>query len=66
MLGCGALYGNGEADDTFFDFFRKAWLSLHPKLSKLPILGRGDNIIPTLHVVDLARTVKLLLNAKPK
>lgn len=25
----GLLYGNGEANDLFYEFFRRAWLSLH-------------------------------------
>ena len=25
----GLLYGNGEANNVFYEFFRRAWLSLH-------------------------------------
>lgn len=66
VLCCGVPYGNGEANEAFYDFFRRSWLSLHPKIASLPVIGDGKNVIPTLHVVDLAKTVKLLLSAQPK
>lgn len=25
----GLLYGNGESNNVFYEFFRRAWLSLH-------------------------------------
>ena len=44
----GLPYGNGE--DVFYEFFRSAWLSLHPDLASLPIVGKGNNRIPTIHI----------------
>ena len=58
----GLPYGNGEANNVFYEFFRRAWLSLHPDLASLPVIGDGDNYIPTIHVVDLARFVSYLAN----
>ena len=39
----GLPYGHGEANDVFYEFFRRAWLSLHPELAALPVIGSGDN-----------------------
>jgi len=58
VICAGLLYGNGEANNVFYEFFRKAWLSLHPELASLPIIGDGLNRIPTIHVLDLARCIK--------
>lgn len=54
----GLLYGNGESNNVFYEFFRRAWLSLHQELASLPIIGDGYNRIPTIHVTDLARSIK--------
>jgi len=56
----GLPYGHGEANDVFYEFFRRAWLSLHPELSSLPVIDSGANVLPTIHVKDLARFVKHL------
>ena len=56
----GLTYGHGEANDVFYEFFRRAWLSLHPGLAALPVVGPGDNILPTIHVKDLARFARYL------
>ena len=53
----GLPYGNGEANDGFYEFFRRAWISLHPDLAALPVIGNGKNCLPTIHVKDLARFV---------
>lgn len=37
----GLPYGNGEANDVFYEFFRRAWLSSHPDLAALPVVGSG-------------------------
>lgn len=60
----GLPYGNGES--VFYEFFRKAWLSLHPELASLPIIGSGKNRIPTIHIVDLARCLKAIVVHKYK
>jgi nucleoside-diphosphate-sugar epimerase len=58
----GLVYGNGENNSLFYEFFRRAWLSLHPELASLPVIGLGNNRIPTIHVTDLARSIKLIIN----
>ena len=60
VLCSGLPYGHGEANDVFYEFFRRAWLSLHPDLASLPVIDSGDNYLPTIHVKDLARFVKHL------
>ena len=59
----GFLYGNGEQNDIFYDFFRRAWVSLHPDLAALPVIGKGSNIIPTIHVTDLSNAIDLILTS---
>ena len=61
----GLPYGNGEANFMFYEFFRKSWLSLHPDLAALPIVGAGTNRLPTIHVRDLASCIKVLI-VQPK
>lgn len=56
----GLPYGHGEANDVFYEFFRRAWLSLHADLASLPVIDSGDNTLPTIHVKDLSRFVKHL------
>ena len=58
----GFLYGNGEQNDIFYEFFRRAWVSLHPKLAALPVIGKGDNYLPTIHVTDLSNSIDLIIN----
>ena len=61
VLCAGFLYGKGE--DVFYEYFKQAWLQ-NPE--KLPIIGRGGNIVPTIHVIDLARLVKRVVRLTPK
>ena len=60
----GLPFGNGEANDIFYEFFRRAWLSSHPELAALPVIGDGQNKLPTIHVKDLTRCVRVLIDAK--
>jgi adenylate kinase len=55
----GILYGHGER--ILYDHFRKAWIG-----GKLPLLGEGHNIPPTIHVVDVARLIKKVIFEIPK
>jgi len=57
----GLIYGNGEQNDIFYEFFRCAWVSLHPKLAALPVMAEGKNHIPTIHVRDLSNAIELTL-----
>lgn len=61
VLLAGVLYGSGER--IFYDHFKRAWLQAP---SKLPMIGKGDNLIPTIHVVDLARLVKRVVSNRPE
>lgn len=60
----GLPFGNGEANDIFYEFFRRAWLSSHPELAALPVISGGQNSLPTIHVSDLAKCVRTLTEAK--
>lgn len=60
VLCSGLPYGNGESNDIFYEFYRSAWLSLHPDLASLPIVGSGKNRIPTIHINDLTQCIKHL------
>jgi len=57
----GFLYGNGEQNDIFYEFFRSAWVSLHPHLAALPVIAGGANHLPTIHVNDLANAVEKII-----
>jgi hypothetical protein len=57
----GIPYGNAE---TIFNyFFKSAWLQFP---EELPYLNDGNNLIPTIHVKDLARIVKQVIERKPE
>ncbi|XP_067273421.1 adenylate kinase 7a [Pseudorasbora parva] len=57
----GLQYGMGE--NMFHFFFKTAWLG---ELSSIPIFGPGTNIIPAIHIHDLARVVQNIIDHKPK
>ena len=61
MLCAGFLYGNGEQNDIFYEFFRRAWVSLHPDLTALPVIVGGNNVLPTIHVSDLTSIIDFLI-----
>ena len=56
----GFIYGCGE--DFFFDYFRLAWMG---HLPYIPIVGEGDNFIPTIHILDLVQLIKRVIEKKP-
>ena len=57
----GLPYGNAQ---TIFNYhFKSAWLQ-NPE--ELPYLNEGSNIIPTIHVKDLTKIVKLIIDKKPE
>jgi adenylate kinase len=60
VLCSGMLYGSGER--ILHDHFKQAWLQ-EPR--KLPIVGKGDNLVPTIHVIDLARLVNKVVKRRP-
>ncbi|XP_050994770.1 adenylate kinase 7a isoform X2 [Labeo rohita] len=57
----GLQYGMGE--NIFHFFFKTAWLG---ELSSVPVFGPGTNIIPAIHIHDLARVVQNIIDHKPK
>lgn len=61
VIAAGVLYGKGEA--ILNDHFKKSWLQ---DPLRLPIVGAGNNLVPTVHVTDLARMVKKIYETKPE
>ena len=61
VIAAGVLYGKGEA--ILNNHFKKAWLQ---DPLRLPVVGKGDNLVPTVHVTDLARMVKKIYESKPE
>jgi adenylate kinase len=61
VISAGILYGKGEA--VFNSHIQKAWLQ---DPVRLPYIGDGNNLLPTIHVTDLARIVKKIYEAKPE
>jgi len=61
VIASGVMYGKGES--IFNNHFKKAWLQ-NPK--RLPYVGEGKNLVPTVHVTDLARMVKKVFESKPE
>ncbi|GAA6075528.1 adenylate kinase 7-like, partial [Tachysurus ichikawai] len=54
-------YGMGE--QAFHFFFKTSWLGEEPEV---PIFGDGSNIIPAVHICDLAGIVQNVIERKPK
>ena len=50
VVAAGLTYGEGEG--IFHSTFKEAW---HGRTPHLEVFGKGDNILPTLHIQDLAR-----------
>ena len=61
ILCSGIRYGNGER--IFYDHFQKAWIQ-NP--NELPYIGEGENLVPTIHIIDLARLVRRIVIEDPK
>ena len=59
ILCTGVRYGHGEG--VFYDHFKNAWMQ---QPSQLPIIGEGNNLIPTIHVRDLSGITKKLVSEK--
>jgi adenylate kinase len=56
----GLIYGHDQT--VFYDYYRMAWLQ---KAEGLPIIGKGKNYIPTIHIQDLVNLVKRIVETKP-
>lgn len=61
VICAGLLYGSGE--DALEQFFRAAWLQ-DPEL--LPIPGDGTNLVPAIHVNDLATFTLKIADSPPE
>nr|XP_055029242.1 adenylate kinase 7 [Misgurnus anguillicaudatus] len=60
VVASGLQYGMGE--HIFHLFFKMSWLGEVPKV---PIFGDGSNIIPTIHINDLAGIIQNVIDHKP-
>jgi adenylate kinase len=58
VLCSGIKYGLGES--RLYELFKAAWLQ-NPRA--LSYSGKGDNLIPTIHIIDLARLVRRIVQA---
>ncbi|XP_078419446.1 adenylate kinase 7 isoform X2 [Cetorhinus maximus] len=61
VIASGLVYGMEES--AFHYFFKEAWLGLKPAIS---CFGEGKNIVPTIHVQDLASVLQNVMERKPK
>eukprot|EP00742_Colponemidia_sp_Colp-10_P000791 GILJ01000857.1.p1 GENE.GILJ01000857.1~~GILJ01000857.1.p1 ORF type:complete len:699 (-),score=133.23 GILJ01000857.1:66-2090(-) len=62
VLCAGVLYGMGEL--KLASLFKQCWLSASP--AGLPVLGAGNNRVPTIHVKDVARLARKLTVESPE
>uniref|UniRef100_A0A8L0DMN8 Adenylate kinase 7a n=1 Tax=Oncorhynchus mykiss TaxID=8022 RepID=A0A8L0DMN8_ONCMY len=61
VVAAGVQYGMGE--NLLHYFFKTSWLG---EFAKVPVFGPGTNIIPTIHVNDLAGVIQNVIDHKPK
>ncbi|XP_018981843.1 adenylate kinase 7 isoform X1 [Cyprinus carpio] len=61
VVASGLQYGMGE--HIFHLFFKMSWLG---EVSQVPIFGDGSNIIPTIHINDLAGIIQNIIDHTPK
>lgn len=59
VVASGLIYGVGE--DIFHDLFKRAWHN-EPHLT---CLGNGTNIVPTIHIKDLAAIIQNIADSAP-
>ncbi|XP_066177931.1 adenylate kinase 7 [Sylvia atricapilla] len=52
----------GAEEDLFHYFFKLCWLGETPVI---PVFGDGDNIIPTIHIRDLAMVLQNIADHRP-
>jgi adenylate kinase len=57
ILCSGLRYGLGER--VFYDHFKNAWVQ---SPIALPVIEKGENLLPTIHIKDLARITKKLVD----
>ncbi|XP_036449297.1 LOW QUALITY PROTEIN: adenylate kinase 7 [Colossoma macropomum] len=61
VVASGLQYGMEE--QVFHFFFKTSWLGEVPRV---PVFGEGSNIIPAIHIKDLAGVVQNIIDHKPK
>ena len=61
VIAAGLMYGEGE--NLFHFLFKNAWLGQEPVLH---VFGNGQNVLPTIHVRDLANIIVNVCDQKPK
>ncbi|XP_008285255.1 adenylate kinase 7 [Stegastes partitus] len=61
VVASGLQYGMGE--QVFHYYFKNSWLGQEHEIS---VFGDGKNIIPTIHVNDLASVVQNIIEHQPK
>nr|XP_049597463.1 adenylate kinase 7 isoform X1 [Syngnathus scovelli] len=57
----GLQYGMGE--QVFHLFFKMSWLGQE---NEIAVFGEGNNIVPTIHVSDLASVIEKVIKIQPK
>ncbi|XP_072291478.1 adenylate kinase 7-like [Eucyclogobius newberryi] len=57
----GIQYGMGE--QIFHYFFKTSWEGLK---TEIPVFGAGTNIVPTIHINDLACVVQNVIECRPR
>lgn len=61
MVASGLTYGTGE--EIFHFLFKTAW---HGQAPALQCFGNGQNIVPTIHIKDLAAVIVNICDQNPK
>ncbi|XP_054469711.1 adenylate kinase 7 isoform X2 [Anoplopoma fimbria] len=61
VVASGLQYGMGE--QAFHYFFKTSWLGQE---HEIPVFGDGTNIIPTIHISDLASVIQNVIEHQPK
>ncbi|CAL1576024.1 unnamed protein product [Knipowitschia caucasica] len=61
VLVSGMQYGMGE--QIFHYFFKTSWEGQAPQI---PIFGDGTNIVPTIHINDLAIVIQSVIEQRPR
>jgi hypothetical protein len=61
VIATGILYGSGE--DALENFYKVSWLQ-NPE--KLPYPGTGENMVPAIHVKDLATFILKIADTVPE
>jgi adenylate kinase len=60
VIAPGVLYG--KAAEDLHHLFKTAWLVDNAPLT---VIGSGSNLVPTIHVTDLAQVVMSVMEAPP-